>query len=143
MNSINLTQRLVLGFFALAWISFVAILVLAPGVYGDTLRRLPGDPHVIEAITLLALSALIALLMVGVVRRWRWVFWLILITFALGVLRVPASLLQLAGVMGATGPAWYEAFQGLVGIIQFAIALAMLSGYRRAGAWGDWVGRFS
>lgn len=137
MKSINRTQRLVLGFFALVWISFVAILVLAPDVYGETLRRVPGDPHVIETITLVALSALIALLVVGVVRRWRWAFWLILITFAFGVLRVPASLLQLAGAMAATGPAWYEAYQGLIGIAQLAIVLAMFSGYRRAGTWGD------
>ena len=137
MKGINRTQRLVLGFFTLVWISFIAILVFAPDVYGDTLRRVPGDRHVIEAITFVALSALIALLIVGVVRRWRWAFWLILITFAFGALRVPASLLQLAGMMVATGPAWYEAYQGLIGIAQLAIALAMFSGYRRAGTWGD------
>ncbi|HSO92973.1 MAG TPA: hypothetical protein VLS53_00700 [Candidatus Dormibacteraeota bacterium] len=137
MKSINGTQRLVLGFFVLVWVAFVLIFIFAQGVYSDTLHHLPGDPHVIEAITLVALSAVIGLLMVGVVRRWRWAFWLILITFVLGVLRVPASLLQLAGLMAATGPAWYEAFQGMIGIAQFVIALAMFSGYRKAGAWGE------
>jgi hypothetical protein len=137
VKSISLTQRLVLGFFTLVWISFVAILVFAPDVYGDTLRRVPGDRHLIEAITFVALSALIVLLMAGVVRRWRWAFWLILITFAFGAIRIPASLLQLAGVMAATGPAWYEAYQGLIGIAQLAVALAMFWGYRKAGMWGD------
>ena len=137
MKSINLTQQLVLGFFGLVWISFVAILIFTPAVYVDTLRRVPGDPHVIEAITFVALSALIALLVVGVVLRRRWAFWLILIAFAFGALRIPASLLQLAGMMAATGPAWYEAYQGLIGIAQLAIALAMFSGYRKAGPWGD------
>lgn len=135
--SINRTQRLVLGFFALVWISFVAILIFTPAVYLDTLRRVPGDPHVIEAITFVALSALIAVLMAGVVQRWRWAFWLILIAFAFGALRVPASVLQLAGVMTSTGPAWYEAYQGVIGIAQLAIALAMFRGYRKAGTWGD------
>ncbi|HSO93991.1 MAG TPA: hypothetical protein VLS53_05920 [Candidatus Dormibacteraeota bacterium] len=137
MKSINGTQRLVLGFFIVVWIALVLIFIFAPRVYGDTLRPIPGDPHVIEAITLVALSALITVLMVGVVRRWRWAFWLILIAFLFGVLRVPASLLQLTGLMAATGPAWYEAFQGLIGIVQFVIALAMFSGYRKAGGWGE------
>ncbi len=137
MPGINRTQRLVLGFFCLVWIALVVILIFAPGVYADTLRQVPGDPHVIRAILLVALSALIALLMVGVVRRWRWAFWLILIAFLLGVLRVPASLLQLAGMMAATGPVWYEAFQGVIGIVQLVIALAMFSGYRKAGIWGE------
>jgi hypothetical protein len=53
------------------------------------------------------------------------------------VLRVPASLLALTGVLPAAGPTWYVLFQALVGLLQFAIGLAMLAGYRRAGVWGD------
>jgi hypothetical protein len=53
-----------------------------------------------------------------------------------GVLRVPVAGLQLAGVLHATGPTWYVVFQGLLGVLQFAIGLTMLAGYRRAGVWG-------
>jgi hypothetical protein len=35
---------------------------------------------------------------VGVVRRWRWTFWLILVAFLFGVLRVPAAVLQFTGI---------------------------------------------
>jgi Ca2+/Na+ antiporter len=121
----------VLGFFAVAWIALVAILALAPGVYAEALSQVPG------AVFLAALTVFIAVLVLGVVRRWRWAFWLIFVAFLFGVLRIPASIAQLAGLLPSTGPAWYEALQGAIGLAQFVIALAMLAGYRRAGLWGD------
>jgi len=61
---------------------------------------------------------------------------LILVAFLAGVLRAPVSLLEVSGVLPATGPAWYELLQGGVGLIQFLIGLAMFAGYRRGGPWG-------
>jgi hypothetical protein len=127
---------LVVGFFCVVWISLVAILVLSPEVYAQTLRFAPGDTKTIEVVFLVALSTLIATLAVGVLRRWRWTFWLILVAFLFGVLRLPASALQLVGVMPASGPTWYVLLQGAIGAIQFLIALAMFAGYRKAGVWG-------
>jgi hypothetical protein len=75
-------------------------------------------------------------LCIGVLRRWRWIFWLILVAFLSGVLRVPVAILQFAGVLSASVPTWYVVFQGLIGLTQFAIGLAMLAGYRRSGVWG-------
>jgi hypothetical protein len=71
-----------------------------------------------------------------VLGRWRWTFWLIAVAFLFGVLRIPASVLTLEGVLPADGPTWYVLYQGFLGLVQFAIALLMLVGYRRAGAWG-------
>jgi hypothetical protein len=82
------------------------------------------------------LLAFLTVLAAGVVRRWRWTFWLLAVAFLAGVLRVPASLLQLLGVV-ASSPTWYLLFQALVGVLQFAIGLAMLRGYRRAGTWAE------
>ena len=124
------------GFFVLVWIALVAVLVLSPEVYRQTLRRVRGDSLAIEGAFVITLSALIAFLVVGVVRRWQWTFWLILIAFFFGVLRLPASALQLAGIMPASGPTWYEALQGAIGLVQFLIAIAMVAGYRKAGIWG-------
>jgi hypothetical protein len=45
--------------------------------------------------------------------RWRWTFWLIVVAFLFGVLRVPASILELTGVLPAAGPTWYVLFQAL------------------------------
>jgi len=138
---LNRTQLLVLSFFVLVWLALVAILVFSPDVYAQALQRVPGDIGVIEVAFLVALSALIGLLLAAVVRRWRWAFWLILVAFLFGLLRLPASVLQLAGVMHGTGPAWYEVLQGAIGLIQFLIALAMVRGYRRAGVWGEFLAK--
>jgi len=137
MDFLNRTQLLVLSFFGLIWIALVVIFLFSPEVYTSTLQQVPGDIVAIEFAFLVGLSALIGLLIAGVVRRWRWTFWLILIAFLFGLLRVPAAGLQLAGVLQATGPTWYQALQAVIGLIQFLIALAMVRGYRRAGVWGE------
>ena len=132
---VNSTQALVLGFFLMALASLLVILLAAPEVYDQALR-LPGTGRATEIAFLAALTAFITLLAVGVVRRWRWAFWLILVAFLAGVLRVPVAILQLTGALAADAPIWYVAFQGLIGLAQLAIGLAMLAGYRRSGVWG-------
>jgi hypothetical protein len=119
----------------LAWVSLLVILVAAPEVYDQALR-LPDDGRVAEIAFLAALSGFIALLAVGVVRRWRWTFWLILVAFLFGVLRVPVAVLQLTGMLIASAPTWYLLFQGLLGLVQFSIGLVMVVGYRRSSVWG-------
>jgi hypothetical protein len=49
---------------------------------------------------------------------------------------VPLAILQLTGVLNVSTPSWYVLLQGLIGLAQFAIAFAMLVGYRRSGVWG-------
>ena len=132
---VNRMQTLVLGFFVAVWASVLIILVAAPEVYDQALR-LPADQPVVELATLAGLSGLIGLLVVAVVRRWRWAFWLILIAFLFGILRVPVAALQLTGVLASDVPAWYVVFQGLLGVVQFGIGLVMVAGYRHAGTWG-------
>jgi hypothetical protein len=132
----NRTQALVLAFLLLAWISLVAILVVAPEIYDQTLELPLVSRRLTELLFLAAISALIALLAVGVSKRWRWTFWLILVAFLFGVLRVPASILELVGVLPMNGPTWYVVFQAVLGLLQFGIGLLMLAGFRRAGVWG-------
>jgi hypothetical protein len=127
------TQALVLGFFLVVWVSLLVILVAAPDVYDQALS-LP-DGRGTELAFLAALSGLIGLLVVGVVRRWRWTFWLILVAFLFGVLRVPVAVLQLTGVLTTHTPAWYVLYQGLLGVAQCGIGLVMVVDYRRSGAW--------
>src|SRR5215213_4144555 len=134
---VNRMQSLVLGFFVVVWLSLVAILVVEPGIY-DSAIKLPAGRHPLADLAFLgAISAFIALLVVGVLRRWRWAFWLILVAFLFGVLRVPASILELTGVLSPAGPTWYVLFQALLGLVQVTIGLLLLSGYRRTGPWGE------
>jgi len=132
---VNRTQALVLGFFGVALVSLLVILVVAPDVYDQALR-LPDGSGVAEVAFLAVLTGFLGLLTVGVLRRWRWIFWLVLVAFLAGVLRVPVAVLQLTGVLAADVPTWYVLFQGVIGLAQVAIGLAMLVGYRRAGVWG-------
>jgi hypothetical protein len=134
---INRVQALVLGFLLMAWISLVVILVAAPEVYERRLRSLPGAQRVVEIVFVVALTAFIVLLSIGVLRRWRWMFWLILIAFLFGVLRIPVAVLQISGQMRPDGPLWYVILQGVIGLVQVLIALAMILGYRRSGVWGS------
>jgi hypothetical protein len=137
---INRTKALILALFALYWVTVVAILVAARDVYDQVLDqaiRLPGgNQRPAEIGVLLVLTALFALLSTGVIRSWRWTFWLILIAFMAGILHVLVSALQLVGMNAYEGPEWYVLLQLVVGLIQFVIALAMLAGYRKAGVWG-------
>ena len=55
----------------------------------------------------LGLTALFGILSTGVIRSWCRTFWLILIVFLAGIVRVPAAALQLAGIAPMQGPAWY------------------------------------
>jgi hypothetical protein len=120
----------------MALASLVVIRVAAPDVYDQALKLPPSWPGWAGIAFLLALTGFIALLAVGVLRRWRWAFWLILVAFLAGVLRVPVAILQLAGVVAVDVPSWYLVFQGLVGVAQLAIGLTMLADYRRSGVWG-------
>jgi hypothetical protein len=132
---VNRTQALVLGFFLVAWVSVLTIRVAAPEVYDQALG-LPGNRRSAEIAFLVGLSCFIGLLVVAVVRRWRWAFWLILVAFLFGVLRVPVAALQLTGVLASNAPGWYVLFQGLLGVVQFGIGLVMVADCRQSGPWG-------
>ena len=135
LRATNRTQRLVLGFFAVVWITSVAILITSPGIYDGTLNLGPGVHVVADLAFLILISVLITLVGIGVVKRWRWVFWLIVVAFIFGIVRVVASALQLMNVLPAVGPAWYIGLQAAIGVVQFFIALAMIAGYRKGGVW--------
>jgi hypothetical protein len=133
---INRIQAVVLGFTLLAWLSLVSILVAAPEVLDNGALRLPAGSRAAEIAFLVALSALLALLAIGVVRRWRWTFWLVLVAFLAGLLRLPASVLELTGILPSAGPTWYTLLQAAIGLVQFVIGLGMLVGFRKGGVWG-------
>ena len=135
---VSRTQALVLWFLVVAWLSLIVILVTAPEVYDQALPAL-GHRTAIEIAFLTLLSAFLGVLGIGVRRGWRWLFWLILIAFGLGLIRLPVAVLQLLGMLAPAGPTWYVVLQGVIGVIQFVIALIMLADYRRSGIVGSWL----
>ncbi len=137
MPVLSRTQVMVLAFVAAAWVAVVAILAVAPDVYDQALELPIADRRPFEVAFLAALSIFLVILGTGVIRRWRWMFWLILVAFLAGLVRVPVSALELAGTIPLQGPAWYAVLQGVIGAVQFVIGIAMLMGYRRNGVWGN------
>jgi hypothetical protein len=134
---VNRSQTLVIAFLGGVWMALICILVFAPRIYVATLNVSPSLEAPAELAFFAFVTALIAVLVVGVMRRWRWAFWLIVVAFLAGLLRVPASILEITGTLPASGPTWYVLLQGVIGVSQFAIAVALLIGYRKAGVWGS------
>jgi hypothetical protein len=134
---LNRTQGIVLLFFILVWVALLTIVALSPDIFDQTLRQFPfAHGRTVQLAFVGTLSIFLIVISIGVVRRWRWIFWLILIAFTAGVLRLPISVLELTGAIALQGPPWYVALQGAIGVVQFLIALVMLRAYRRGGTWG-------
>src|SRR5438132_4182790 len=90
----NRTQLLVLGFLGFAWIGLVSILLIAPEIYDASLKLDSANRRLGEIGFLTALSVFITCVAFGVVRRWRWTFWVMLVASLAGVLRTLPSVLQ-------------------------------------------------
>ena len=73
------------------WASLVALFAAAPELYYRAMNLSSAGAGL---LFLLGISAFIALLGAGVLRRW--LFWLIAFAFLFGVLRIPAIFLTLA-----------------------------------------------
>jgi len=133
---ISRVKAAVLALFAVYWVTVVLIWLVARPVF-DQVGDLRQGQVVAEILLLVVLTALLSFLSVAVLRGWRWTFWLILLAYLAGILRVPAAALELTGRIPRQGPAWYVVLTAVVGVTQFAVALAMVAGYRRSGPWGD------
>jgi hypothetical protein len=134
---VNRTQLLVLGVIVLAWLALVAILLVSPEIYDSSLGVGESQRQLADLTFLVAVSGLLAFVGLAVVRRWRWAFWLIMVAFFAGLLRVPTAALGLTGYISTGDPTWYVLVQAVLGVIQFLIAGAMFIGYRRSGVWGE------
>jgi hypothetical protein len=114
----------------------VVILVAARPTF-DQVGGLNGDQRPAEIAAVLVLTALLTLLSTGVVRGWRWTFWLIQIVFLAGILRLPVAVLEVSGKVSSQGPTWFVVFTAVVGLTQFSIGLAMLAVHRKSALWGE------
>src|SRR4051794_41855238 len=105
------------------------ILALSRSVRDVTLDRMPGTGTPSTFVFLMTLLMFLVGLGLGVVRRWRWLFWLLLVAFAAGLFRLPLAVLQLSGRMEPDGPNWYVVLQAGIGGVQ--------NGGAPAGFFGD------
>jgi hypothetical protein len=116
----------------------VVVYVAAPSIYTNTLLLTPSPTeHYPAAATLLlvGVGVFLAIVMIGVLRRWRWVFWLVLVAFAGMILNIPATILQLTGILPSLFPLWYSLCRMGASLIAVVIAVWMFQLYRRHGVW--------
>jgi hypothetical protein len=130
-------EWVLIAFFVLVALSLVVIYALDPAVYGQVLSLQAGASSYPLAVTLFFVGILgfITLLIVGVRRHWRWVFWIILVAFGAAVLDIPVTLLQLLNVLPALFPVWYSLYRMGISCIQVVIALWMGRSYLQHGVW--------
>ena len=145
---INRLKALVLVVFAAYWVTVVVILTADRSTFDQAMRQLgPNLPQMVEgnqtladAVALLVLTALFCILSIGVIRSWRWAFWLILIAFLVNSVRVPLAVLQILGIASSRSPTLIVTLQLVAASVMLLVALAMLAGYRKAGIWGERIG---
>jgi len=131
-------ERAVIAFFVLAATSLLVVYVADPAIYAQSLSLAssPADRYPVPVtLFLVGILAMIALLILGVMRHWRWVFWLMLIAFAGSALHIPVTLVQIAGVLPTADPLWYDLFRMGVAVVELALAVWMIHIYRHEGVW--------
>jgi hypothetical protein len=122
----------------LAALFAVVVYVAAPSIYTQALllEPSPADRYpLVATLFLAALMVFISFLIVGVVRHWRWLFWLLLVAFGFSILQIPATILQLLGIVPDPYPAWYSLCRMGVALIEVGIAVWMIQIYRHHGVW--------
>ena len=127
----TLTQRVVAAFFIGVWTLLIGLRIVAE----DTIRVALGLAEPAISLFIVGITALIGVLLLGIVRRWRWVFWIVLVASLGGALRIVGSALELAGLIATALPAWYVLLQGAIGAVQVGVAAVMIQRYRRGGIW--------
>jgi hypothetical protein len=131
-------ERILITFFLLAVLFLIVVYVAAPSVYSNTLllATSPADPYPLPVtLFLVGILIFIAILIFGVVHHWRWLFWLLLIAFGFSILEIPATILQLTGLIPGSFPLWYSLSRMGVALIEGGIAVWMFRIYRQYGIW--------
>lgn len=133
-------QRAIIGFFTLTVALLLALYLVAPSIYVETLAPMleaqSTNAHPLAVnLFLVALLIFIATISVGVARGWRWLFWLLLIAFLVAPLEIPAGILQLMTILPFQQPAWYVLLRMATAAIEFALGVWMLLVWRRCGVW--------
>ena len=125
-------QTVLISFCVLATLSLLILYPVQPALYRPALG--PVSRHTV-ALLLVALVGGEGVLIIGMLQRWRWLFWLLFMAFGASLLHLPLALLRLGGVIGGATPLWYDLVRAGVGTVQGGIAGWMIALYRRYGVW--------
>ena len=132
-------ERGIIAFFIFAALLLLLVYIADPAIYAQSLSLTssPSDRYpVAVTLFLVAILAFLTLLTLGVVRHWRWLFWLMLVAFAGSVVQIPVLLLTITGVFPSSDPLWYTLLRVAAGVYELALAVWMIRVYQREGVWG-------
>ena len=139
-QTVQRLSAVLIAFFVLAALSVLVIFFVDPTIYTKVLmlESTTNDRYPLPAtLFLIALLIFITILIYGVLRHWRWLFWLLLLVAnSFSILEVPATILQLTGVIPDPYPTWYSLYRMGIAIIQVGIAIWMIRILFRYGVWG-------
>ena len=127
-----------IAFFILVVLSLLVVYLADPAIYAQSLSLTssPAERYPVPVtLSLVGILVLITLLILGIMRHWRWLFWLILLAFTSSVIQIPVDGLQLLGTLPNPYPVWYSLFRGGVGFIELSFAFWMIQTYRHQGIW--------
>ena len=130
--------KVLIAFFVLAALSLMVVYVVDPSIYTKTLllRSTQADRYPLPAtLFLIGILAFIVIVIFGVLRHWRWLFWLILVAFGFSILNIPVTILQLMGVIHSDLPLWYSLYRMCIAVAQVVIAIWMVRIYYHHGVW--------
>jgi hypothetical protein len=133
-------EMVLIAFFVGCVLFIVVVYVVDPSIITQGLMLKPSPTErypLVATVFMLALLAWIGVGIVGVLRHWRWLFWLLLVAFGASVLQVPATILELVGVVPNPFPVpvWYSLSRMGVAVVEVGIAVWMVWIYRVYGVW--------
>ena len=132
-------ETVLITFFVLAALSLIIVYFVDSSIYAKTLLLQPTTSNrypLAATLFLVAILTFIAVIIYGVLHHWRWLFWLLLIANGFSILEVPATILQLTGVIPDPYPTWYSLYRMGVALVQVAIAIWMIRIFYQYGVWG-------
>jgi hypothetical protein len=138
-QTVQRLSAVIIAFFVLAGLSALVVYIADPTIYAKVLmfESTTVDRYPLPAtFFLIALLILITVLIVGVLRHWRWLFWLLLLANSFSILEVPATILQLNGVIPNPYPTWYSLYRMSIAVMQVGIAIWMIRILYQYGVWG-------
>ncbi len=136
----RMLQSAIVAFFSSMIALLVVLYLVTPSIYLETLGQTApsSDTHPLAVNLFFAVILLfVAVGAYGVLRGWRWVFWLAMLAFLASALEIPAGILQLVGVIPIQQPTWYVLLRMATSVVEFALGLWMLRVWRACGVWAQ------
>lgn len=147
------TRKLQLAILALQAVGLVVGAIVGPTVFKQAIVNNPdlndpnlrSDPQTAAFLQNLLTGTivfaavlsvvLLAVIVIGVIKLWRWLYWYLMISYFLAVLSIPGNLTYVFGNGPIRLPAWILLIQLPLALVQLGLAIWMVIALRRYGAW--------